>query len=325
MKEKILCLLKEAEGYISGEYMSQMLGVSRTAIWKTIKNIKLEGYVIESVTKKGYRLIKSPDTITPEEIQYHLATKTIGSKLMFFESVGSTNEEIKKLALQGENEGLVVIANQQVKGKGRRGRHWVSEPNTGIWLSLLLRPPINPNHASRITLVAGLAVCRAIRESTGQEVYIKWPNDIILNGKKICGILTEMSSELDYINYVVVGIGINVNIKTFPEEISNIATSLCIESKRLYKRADIVKGLLQHFEELYESYLETLDLSLFIDDYNQYCINVGREVKVINSEQTLVGQALNVTDTGELVIETNGQKEIIHAGEVSVRGIHGYV
>lgn len=326
MKEKIIELLNRAEDYISGEEISKQLGVSRTAVWKVINRLKEEGYEIESVTRKGYRLVSSPDILNEEELHYNLNTKLVGNKIMSYESVDSTNQQAKKLALEGVSEGTVVIAEEQTAGKGRRGKSWVSPPKTGIWMSIILRPDILPENASMLTLVAGLAVCKAIREITSLEAYIKWPNDIVVNGKKICGLLTEMNSEIDYVNFVVVGIGINVNIEKFPPELDKMATSLMIEGNKTYKRKRIINRTLEIFEAYYDKYLETEDLTNIIEEYNDCCINIGRNVQVISKSQNLKGIVKKVTNKGELIItDSQGEDIEITSGEVSVRGVYGYV
>ncbi|GMQ63225.1 biotin--[acetyl-CoA-carboxylase] ligase [Vallitalea maricola] len=326
MKEKIIQLLNEADDYISGEEISKQLGVSRTAIWKVINRLKEEGYEIESVTRKGYRLLSSPDILNSEELHYNLNTEIIGNKIINFDKLDSTNQQAKKLALEGSKSGTVVIAEEQTAGKGRRGKMWVSPPGTGIWMSIILRPSIMPENASMLTLVAGLAVCKAVREITSLEAAIKWPNDIVVNGKKICGLLTEMNSEIDFINFVVVGIGINVNIEKFPAELDNIATSLMIEGNQSYQRKRLVKRTLEIFEDYYKKYLETEDLTKMIKEYNEHCINIGRKVTVTGRKQGITGNVKCVTNKGELIV-TNQQGEdiVVTSGEVSVRGIYGYV
>lgn len=326
MKEQVLHLLHDANDYISGEDISNRLGVSRTAIWKVMNQLKEQGYEIESITRKGYKLITSPDLLNKEELHYNLQTDFIGKEICTYKTLGSTNQEAKKLALEGLSDGAVIIANEQTAGKGRRGRFWVSPPGTGIWMSLLLRPDIQPQNASMITLVAGLAVCEVIDEITGLDVKIKWPNDIVLNGKKICGLLTEMNSEIDYVNFIVVGIGINVNISEFPPELLSMATSLLIESGETYARKVLVKRTLERFEKHYKTYLETEDLSTIIKAYNNHCVNVGREVRVMSKVKEMTGTVKEITPKGELILrDSEGEEHLITSGEVSVRGIYGYV
>lgn len=325
MKDRVLTLLKQEDGFISGEKLSNVLGVSRTAIWKTMTKLKEEGYEIQSVTRKGYKLVHSPDVLTEEEIKYNLNTKFIGGEMKYMEEVDSTNLQVKKKVLDGAADGFVLVADRQLKGRGRRGRDWLSPTGTGIWTSILLKPDINPNSASMLTLVAGVAVCEAIREVSGTEAYIKWPNDIVINKKKVCGILTEMSGELDHINYIVLGIGINVNMDEFPEELSN-ATSIKIEAKKDISRVNLLRKVLQDLEYYYDAFMEQGDLSSFINTYKKYCITYDSYVKVFEGKTEIRGKVTDITPTGELILKDETGKEVtIRSGEVSVRGLYGYV
>lgn len=333
MKTKILTILKNSEKHVSGQSLSNQLGVSRTAIWKVINQLKEEGYMIEAVPNKGYRIVAYPDIITAEEIKSILRTKEIGKEVLYYDMVDSTNTKAKQLAEQENTHGLLVIAEQQEMGKGRRGKNWNSQKGTGIWMSLIIKPKIKPVAASMLTLVAALAVTKAIRQIGEQEenrnnleAKIKWPNDIVVNGKKVCGILTEMSSELDYIHHVVIGIGINANIEKFPDEINHIATSLLLEGKKHIKRSQLVAFVLEAFEAYYIKFLKTENLETMITEYNQWLINYEEEVKIIEENVTYTGVAKGITPTGELiVILPDGTRKEVVSGEVSVRGLYGYV
>lgn len=333
MKTKILTILKNSEKHVSGQNLSNQLGVSRTAIWKVINQLKEEGYMIEAVPNKGYRIVAYPDIITAEEIKSILRTKEIGKEVLYYDMVDSTNTKAKQLAEQENTHGLLVIAEQQEMGKGRRGKNWNSQKGTGIWMSLIIKPKIKPVSASMLTLVAALAVTKAIRQMGEQEenrnnleAKIKWPNDIVVNGKKVCGILTEMSSELDYINHVVIGIGINANIEKFPDEINHMATSLLLEGKKHIKRSQLVAFVLEAFEAYYIKFLKTENLETMITEYNQWLINYEEEVKIIEENVTYTGVAKGITATGELiVILPDGTRKEVVSGEVSVRGLYGYV
>lgn len=333
MKTKILTILKNSETHISGQSLSNQLGVSRTAIWKVINQLKEEGYIIEAVPNKGYRIVAYPDIVTAEEIKSLLRTKEIGKEVRYYDIVDSTNTKAKQLAEQENTHGLLVIAEQQEMGKGRRGKTWSSQKGMGIWMSLIVKPKIKPVSASMLTLIAALAVTKAIRQIEGEkenkhflDAKIKWPNDIVVNGKKVCGILTEMSSELDYINHIVIGIGINANIEKFPDKINNIATSLLLEGKKHIKRSQLVASVLEAFEEYYMEFLKTENLETMITDYNRWLINYEKEVKIIEENITYTGMAKGITPTGELiVILPDGTRKKVVSGEVSVRGLYGYV
>lgn len=328
MKEEIIKLLKENENnFISGEKISESLGITRAAIWKYMKAIKEDGYEIESVSRKGYKLISSPDLLTLDEINPNLHTKYIGRKVVYFDSIDSTNNEAKKLASLGENEGAVVIAEEQKMGRGRLGRQWISPKYKGIWMSLILRPDINPIHISKITQVAAAAVCKALID-LHIDVAIKWPNDIVLNNKKVCGILTEMSGELNRVNYVIVGIGINVNIEAeeFEEDVKKIATSLKIEVKKHIERKKLVASILNNFEELYEEFTSNESIDKSIKICKEYSALIGKEVKIIERGNEIICKVIDLSKEGRLIVEhDNGRIEEIISGEVSVRGLYGYV
>lgn len=325
MKKEILTCLKETDGYVSGQELCDRLGVSRTAVWKVIGQLREEGYEIEAVRSRGYRLCSAGDVLSEAEIASVLETKNLGRNLRFFDEIDSTNNELRRIAENGAPDGTLAIAEIQTAGKGRRGRAWTSPRGSGIWMSFLLRPDFAPEYASMLTLVTAMAVEKGIRQQTGLDCQIKWPNDIVLNGRKICGILTEMSTEEDSIRYVVVGIGINVNTKEFPEEISKTATSLVIETGHPVRRAPLVASILKAWEEYYETYKKTLDLSLLKEEYNARLVNLGREVKVLAPKGDYVGVSGGITDTGELIVEVDGEKREVMSGEVSVRGVYGYV
>ncbi len=215
MKTEIIKLLKAAPDYVSGQELCETFGVSRTAVWKVIRQLQEDGYEIEAKRNRGYRLGDSGDVFTGAELRSLLNTRWVGHNLVFLEQVDSTNEEAKRQAEKGAPDGTLVAAAEQSAGKGRRGRTWISEKGTGVWMSLLLRPDFPPECASMLTLVAAMAVEKGISRVTGVDGQIKWPNDVVIEGKKVCGILTEMSTEMECIHYVVVGIGINVGTEGF--------------------------------------------------------------------------------------------------------------
>lgn len=326
MKAKILELLKSRNEYVSGQELCELFGVSRTAVWKAMNSLKDSGYEIESVPNKGYRLVKSPDVLLSEEIKSILKSQWLGHEILYFQDIDSTNSEIKRQAEKGAQEGLLAISEHQSAGRGRRGRSWESPAGSGIWMSYLLKPDIAPAKASMLTLVAALACAESIRDNLGLKVGIKWPNDIVINGKKAVGILTELSAEVDYVNYIVVGIGINANMREFPEEIAAIATSLAIESGADVARSKIVATFCERFEKYYEIFCREGNLSSLRQTYEAMLVNCGAKVCVKAAEGDYVRKALGINEYGELLVEdTDGRIEAIRAGEVSVRGIYGYV
>lgn len=321
LKDKILELLLKSGGYLSGEELGEKLGVSRAAVWKAIAKLKEQGYHIEAVTNKGYCLKGSSDLLNSAEIQHKLQTSIIGQKVYFFDYTTSTNDEARKLAIAGEAEGALIIAESQTAGKGRLGRQWVTLPGTGIWMSLILRPDIAPIEASRLTLLAGLCVCKAVRKCTGLEALIKWPNDVYIHNKKICGILTEMNSELDKVHFIILGIGINVNVEVFPEELRNVATSLQIEAGHPFIRKEIVQAFLEFFEKAYFQYVNKGPNADFIEEYESLCMTIGHFVHVL-SRTPFDGKAVGIDKEGELIVEKeNGERVVVFSGEVSIRNI----
>lgn len=321
MYQKILEELKKTQGYISGEELGQKLGVSRTSIWKEIKKLKQQGYKIESVSKKGYHLIPQYDLYNAVEIQEVLNTTIIGKEVFFYEETDSTNQCIRRLAKEGKKEGVIAIAEIQTAGKGRRGKSWQSPKNTGVWFSMLLQPDILPTQTPLLTLLAGLAVCRAIREQTALDAKIKWPNDILISGKKICGILTELDAEMDCVHFVITGIGINVNIESFPEELKQSATSLKIEKKENISRKKILKAVIEEFEKIYLQYKKQCNFLPFREEYKRYCINIGKELQIL-SKQPFLAKGIDITEQGELLVEKQtGEKIVVFSGEVSIRNV----
>lgn len=323
MKDQILELLLSSDDFLSGEAISNRVGISRTAVWKYIQKLKQEGYRIESITNKGYRIIENPEGFVAEELKYMLKGCSLIDDILVFDSIDSTNQEAKRRA--NELNTALLIAEEQTQGKGRRGRQWISEHGTGIFMSLLLRPKISPVYASCLTLLAGLATQRAINTITGLDVKIKWPNDLVINGKKVCGILTEMSAEMEQIHYVVIGIGMNVNYTSISTEIKDIASSLSVEGEKTYSRKQLVQETIKQFESLYEGFLTNQSLNYVVEDYNSVCVNVGKDVKVDMKDGALVGKALGINESGSLLIDVDGKIEEISSGEVSVRGLYGYV
>lgn len=326
MKEEILRLLRSADGYISGQELCNRFGVSRTAVWKAINQLKEAGYEIEAQQNKGYRLKAAPDLMTEAEIKSLMHTEWVAKEVLYFDTIDSTNTKAQELAEKGYPSGTLVVADKQESGKGRRGRSWVSPSGTGIFMTLMIKPDINPNNASMLTLVAALAVAKAITSVTDEEAMIKWPNDIVVNGKKVCGILTEMNAQFDYINHIVVGIGINVHNESFPEEISQMASSLMIEAGgKRFHRAQIIAETMSYFEQYYDTFLKTQDLSALVREYDKLLVNRNKSVRVLDPKEPFDGKAMGITPKGELIVDTWESRKLVSSGEVSVRGIYGYV
>ena len=326
MKEEILRLLRGADGYISGQELCNRFGVSRTAVWKAINQLKEAGYEIEAQQNKGYRLMAAPDLMTEAEIKSLMHTDWVAKEVLYFDTIDSANTKAQELAEKGYPSGTLVVADKQESGKGRRGRSWVSPSGTGIFMTLMIKPDINPNNASMLTLVAALAVAKAITSVTGEEAMIKWPNDIVVNGKKVCGILTEMNAQFDYINHIVVGIGINVHNESFPEEISQMASSLMIEAGgKRFHRAQIIADTMSYFEQYYDTFLKTQDLSALVREYDELLVNRNKSVRVLDPKEPFDGKAMGITPKGELIVDTWESRKLVSSGEVSVRGIYGYV
>ena len=340
IKTSILRMIRQSSGYVSGQSLCEALGVSRTAVWKYVNQLKEEGYEFDAVSNKGYRIVKYPDIITREEIESMLPEGLAVTNVVYYHETDSTNTRAKQAAEDGEKSGTLFITECQTGGRGRRGRTWESPAGSGIWMSLLLRPEIKPFDASMLTIVAAMGMKDAIEEiigagdgagdedGTGQggiHCKIKWPNDIVLGDRKICGMLTEMSAETDWINYVVIGIGVNVNTTEFDDSIKDMASSILLQTGSSVKRSDVVVAFARHFSRYYDEFLKECNLSGLADDYNKALINVGRDVKIVERDGSFVAKAVGIDETGSLIVEKDGDTKRIVAGEVSVRGLYGYV
>lgn len=319
-------MLRESEEYVSGQRLCEQFQVSRTAVWKVIKQLEKEGYRIEAVRNRGYRILEYPDLLSKEEIESQMQTECFGKHVVYYEETDSTNTRVKQLAEHGERHGTLVVADRQSAGKGRRGRGWDSPKGENIYMSLLLRPEMEPSKAPMLTLVMAYSAALAIREQEGLEAGIKWPNDLVIGTKKICGILTEMSAEIDFINYVVIGVGINVNARNFPEELSEKATSLFNEKGKEIRRAVLIAKIMELFEQNYERFLREQNLIFLQEEYNRLLVSRGKEVTVLEPGNEYHAHAMGINGTGELLVrKEDGEEEAVFAGEVSVRGIYGYV
>ena len=305
MTGDILKFLKEKE-YVSGEVLAQKLGISRVAVWKQIQKLKDIGYKIISDQNLGYCLVSRPDLLLPQEIQRGLSTNYIGKEIYYFPELKSTSIIAKEKALHGAEgigEGTLIIAERQSAGKGRLGREWFS-PAGGIWLSIILYPQLSPSYISRITLMTAVAVVKAIKICTHIKSQIKWPNDILINEKKVCGILTEMSAELDIINWVVVGIGINANIdlRDFPEDIQENTISLKETSGKEISRVKLAQTFLQEFEKYYEK-LKRKEFPFILKEWRLYSHTLGKKIRVDIGERIITGEAMDISESGVLILK----------------------
>ena len=326
MRSEILNLLREKSPQpVSGQDLANHFGITRTAVWKHIQSLKKMGYGIEAYTKKGYVLVSVPNKLLPEEISRHLHTRFIGRNMAYEDVIPSTNDLLKKMALQGAPDGTVCVAEEQSVGKGRLARGWFSPYGKGLWFSLLLKPTFLPQEAPKMTLLAAVAVVRAVRELCGVKAEIKWPNDILLEGRKLVGILTEMSAEFGHINYLVVGIGINVcqRREDFLPELRETAASLSMIAGAEIDRAALETALLEELESLRrELPQETAERR---QEYSAACLNLGRRVRVLRPDGERSALAVSLTpDYGLAVRYDDGTEEVLRSGEVSVRGLYGY-
>lgn len=328
MKTEILRILRNEDDYVSGQSICERLQVSRTAVWKCINQLKEEGYEFDAVSNRGYRIVRYPDVVTAAEVESQLREQDLIRRVAYYTEVDSTNNEAKRCAEAGAASGTLFVAESQNGGRGRRGRNWVSPVGSGVWMSLLLRPKIRPADAPMLTLVAAMAVAVAVTEVLGPaaDCVIKWPNDLVLGKKKICGILTEMSADPDWVNFVVIGIGINVNIENFPPELEAAATSLLLETGRTVKRSALIAAFARWFSGYFKQFMQTCDFSGLAETYEGLLANKGQQVSISDGGAQYTGKALGIDRTGALLVEkADGAVVRVLAGEVSVRGLYGYV
>lgn len=322
MRNEILDYFRKADGnFVSGQQISKDLHVSRTAIWKHINVLKERGYIFESSTRKGYRLIYAPNLLTPLEIDSALHTETFGRHVVYLESTQSTNEEAKKIAREGAEEGTIVVAEEQITGHGRLVRGFYSPFAKGIWFSLILRPKFFPMEASKCTLLAAVGVCRGIRRMGLADAGIKWPNDILVHGKKLVGILTLMSASMEKIDYIIMGIGINTGIKKneFPEDFREGATSFLNEGINV-SRKDLLAAILGELEKEY-SIAQDEGFDKVLDDWRALSVTLGQEVRVIFGDDSYTGKAVDIDRDGCLLVNTGSEVKRVIAGDVSIRPV----
>lgn len=319
---QILLALRNAEnGGVSGAELSQKLSISRAAIWARIEELRKLGYEIEASPVLGYRLVSAPDVLHADDLLAGLGkTKVIGRDIRVFEQTTSTNDVVEKLARDGVKEGVVVFAESQTKGRGRLGRVWTSPARKGLWFSILLRPDLRPQETTQLTVAAAIALWRAIHEETGLRPEIKWPNDILIRGKKVVGILTELSAELDRVKHVTLGVGVDVNLAAneFPVELRKIATSLRIESGKPVCRADLATAILRELDSAYARVCAG-KFAEVADEWEEHCTTIGQRVVISIGERKIRGRAESLDDDGALLVRTeHGRLERIVGGDVTL-------
>jgi BirA family biotin operon repressor/biotin-[acetyl-CoA-carboxylase] ligase len=317
---KILELFSERKGTVSGEELSAILSVSRTAVWKHINALRSQGYNIEARHSSGYRLLSTPDILSSAAITAGLATKRLGRQVICLTETGSTNSEAFRLAEEGADEGTVLFAESQLQGKGRLGRSWHSPAGVNLYCSLILRPPIQPVDAFQLTFLSAVAVARAIESSISICPLIKWPNDILLNGKKIAGLLNEMSAETERVNFVILGIGVNLNMRLeqYPDDLRHPATSLLIESGSEINRLNFARQLLESLDSLYDGYLAG-GYPPVREEWVARCGMIGKRVVVNGPAEMIEGIATGIDDSGALLVrKESGAVARVLAGDVRI-------
>jgi BirA family transcriptional regulator, biotin operon repressor / biotin---[acetyl-CoA-carboxylase] ligase len=318
---KILLALRANLDGVSGADLAEQLGVSRAAVWARIEELRRIGYEIEAGPHFGYRMVDEPDVLLADDLLARLGkTKVIGRDIRVFEQTTSTNDVIEKLARDGVREGVAVFAEAQSKGRGRLGRRWLSPARKGLWFSILLRPALRPQEATQLTVASATALRRAIQQQTGLPAEIKWPNDILVGGKKVAGILTELHAELDRVRYLILGIGVDVNLGAgeFPPELRKLATSLKIESGRMISRAELATTILRALDADYAR-IGGGGFAKVADEWEAHCQTIGRNVTIQIGERRLRGRAEALDDDGALLLRTeHGRLERVIGGDVTL-------
>lgn len=321
MAEHILAVLREAAGReVSSRMMCAVLGVSRAAVWKQIEALRACGYEIEACSRRGYRFVRAPDTPHAPEVVPLLTTRRIGHDCRYVAETGSTNRDAATLADRGAAEGLVVAAGSQVRGRGRMTRAWFSPSSVNLYFSVLLRPAVEPGRAASLPLIAGLAVAEALNVlHPGLELQIKWPNDILIAGKKICGILCEMQAETDCVRHIILGIGVNVNVARdqLPDELRGRATSLRIETGQTFSRAAVLAAILNRFEPLYDRWREE-GLAPLLEAIGTYDMLRGRKITLDQGGRRVTGMADGISADGALRLVTEHGEVPIYSGEAHI-------
>lgn len=320
MNIRILDILYANKDYVSGETICKQLNVSRTSIWKNINSLKKEGYNISSINNKGYKLIQEDFPLNEYEVKRHYNGEI---DLEYIPSIDSTNNYAKEVASKKKKDISLIFTKNQINGRGRLGRSFISNNDKGIWASYIFKPSIEPSKSTIFTLAASVAVCKTLNKVCKVKTMIKWPNDIILNNRKVCGILTEMNCEMDIVNYIITGIGINLLQESFDKDLKNIATSIYIETKKKYDRGLIIATLCYNINNIYEL-IKKNNYKQVLEEWNCLSLINGKEIKIIKNKEVIYGQAIGIDEEGKLIVlDKNGIERIYNSGEVSIRGIMG--
>ena len=326
MKEKVLELLRTAQGELSGEQISRALGVSRAAVWKAIEQLRQDGFEIAASTRRGYRLTFAPDTLSAARIAARLEGHPWSAQLHVMVSVDSTNNYLKALAAQVAPDGTSAIADRQTAGRGRRGRSFFSPEGQGLYLSVLLRPQARPDQLMHLTAMSAVAASRAVASVCGRRPGIKWTNDLVFGTRKLAGILTELSvvAETMETDYVVVGIGVNCAQSAFPEELREIATSIRMECGTPVDRCALAAALLREFSRMEDALMTQRDA--WLREFAENCVTIGRDVRILRAGTERAAHADGIGPEAELLVTyPDGTKDAVTSGEVSVRGMYGYL
>jgi BirA family transcriptional regulator, biotin operon repressor / biotin---[acetyl-CoA-carboxylase] ligase len=318
---KILNALRLSEAGVSGAELAQQLGISRAAIWARIEDLRSLGYDIEASPHRGYRLMSVPDVLHADDLISRLGnTRIIGRDIQVFEETTSTNDIVEKFAHDGVKEGVVVFAESQTKGRGRLGRKWASPARKGLWFSILLRPNLRPQQTTQLTIASATALRRALESHTSLRIEVKWPNDILIQGKKVAGILTELGGELDHVNYVILGIGVDVNFTTtdFPPDLRKTATSIRLEVGKSISRAELAVVILRELDHDYER-LNSGRFAALVDEWEAHCVTIGQRVVIRIGDRQLRGRAESLSSEGALLLRTDhGHLERVIGGDVTI-------
>ncbi|RJP22834.1 MAG: biotin--[acetyl-CoA-carboxylase] ligase [Candidatus Abyssobacteria bacterium SURF_5] len=321
MEKQILQMLRQhGDAYVSGQMMSRELGVSRTMVWKTIEALRKQGFVIDSSANRGYKLVRGPNKLLGFALEVGLNTKAIGKSIVSFDSIPSTIDAAGSLAAGGAEEGTVVVAESQTGGRGRLGRAWSSPRGAGIWTSIILRPPIPPRDAPKLTLLAAVAVAAVLQETYHIDARIKWPNDVIVNNRKICGALTELVAEQDQVKYAIVSFGLNVNQipSTFPPDVADLATSMRMETGKRLERAEVFTHVMSELDRLYLTFRQDNGIDI-MNRWRARSCTLGKQVTVRLRDELVEGIARDLAEDGSLVVEVaGGRLRHISYGDVTI-------